>query len=285
MKKRFNLQIFDAPTDLTMLENLVNPQVLAPMVAFELEAQLRFTPLAEVDNTLVGQPGNTITFPAFTYIGDAKDFGEGEMISYGELDHTTKEATVKKAGRGVKITDEAALSGYGDPIGEGTRQIGLAIANKIDNDMLETARETTQHKSTGATVEGISEILDMYNDEDAQAYVLIVSPLVASQLRMDANERKVGSDVGANALISGTYADILGVQIVRSKKLAADEGIMVKVTNSGSPAFKLIHKRGVQLERERDIDRKFYKINADQHYVPYLYDESKVIKVTFLPSA
>ncbi|MGX7196736.1 N4-gp56 family major capsid protein [Enterococcus olivae] len=270
-----------APTDATTLAKLVNPEVLAPIVSYELEAALRFTPIAQVDTTLVGRPGDTLTMPAYGYIGDAEDVAEGEAIPYGMLSTTTRDVKVKKAGRGVKITDEAALSGYGDPIGEGTTQLAKSIANKVDNDMLECAREAVQTKTATPTVEGLNEAVDMYDDEDATAYVLFCSPLVASKLRADANSKKIGSDVGANALITGTYADILGVQIVRSKKLEDNEGILVKIVDDKSPAFKLIMKRGVQVESERDIDLKLYKVNADEHYAPYLYNESKVINVTF----
>lgn len=280
MNKQMNLLIFPAPTDLTQLSQLVNPQVLAPIVSYKLQKALRFTPLAEVDTTLVGSPGNTITFPAFGYIGDAQDIVEGETIPYEKLTTTTKQATVKKAGIGVKVSDEAALSGYGDPIGEATSQIALSIANKVDNDLLTAAKTATQTVSVEPTVDGVQGILDMFDDEDAKAYVLVVNNKTAAKLRKSANTEKIGSDVGANALIEGTYADILGMQIVRSKKLGENEAIAFKV-NDDKPVLKLVMKRGVQVESERDIDIKAYKLNGDEHYTAYVYDESKIVKVTF----
>lgn len=51
---------------LTMLSNLINPEVLADMVEKKLHDLIRFTPLAEVDNTLVGQPGDTLTLPSYS---------------------------------------------------------------------------------------------------------------------------------------------------------------------------------------------------------------------------
>ena len=49
----------------TKLTNLVNPQVMADMVSANLPKKIKFAPIARIDNTLQGRPGNTITVPKY----------------------------------------------------------------------------------------------------------------------------------------------------------------------------------------------------------------------------
>lgn len=49
----------------TKLANLVNPEVMADMISAKLPKKIKFSPIAKIDNTLSGQPGNTITVPKY----------------------------------------------------------------------------------------------------------------------------------------------------------------------------------------------------------------------------
>ena len=49
----------------TLLEQLINPEVMADMISAELEKKLRATQFYRVDRTLTGRAGNTITVPTW----------------------------------------------------------------------------------------------------------------------------------------------------------------------------------------------------------------------------
>ncbi|HEP3844166.1 TPA: N4-gp56 family major capsid protein, partial [Streptococcus pyogenes] len=45
----------------TKMAQMLDPEVLADMIDAEVGKAIRFAPLAEVDTTLEGQPGTTLT--------------------------------------------------------------------------------------------------------------------------------------------------------------------------------------------------------------------------------
>lgn len=275
-------------TGTTKLANLINPEVMADMVSAKLPKLLKFTPLAYVETALEGQPGDTLTVPAFEYAGDATDVAEGEAIPLDQLTTKKTTMTIKKAGKGYEITDEAVLSGLGDPIGQATYQLGLAIANKIDNDLIEKAKTATQHVAEApTTLETIDKALQIFEDEEDVRYVAVINPKDAISLKANIGKEWVkGSELGAEMVVSGTFGEAGGVQIVRSKKVEQGKGFLVQVSAKETDpddeakygAFVINLKRNVAVETDRDIIKKTTVITGDEHYGVYLYDQSKVVK-------
>ena len=272
----------------TKIAQLVNPEVLADMVSAKLPKMIKFTPLAYVERELVGQPGNTVTVAKWVYSGDAKDITEGEAIVPDQLTTDKSTMTIKKAGKGVEVTDEALLSGYGDPLGQAAHQISLAIANKVDNDLVVEAKKATQYVDDAPTTgAALDKALAVFEDEEDASYVALVNPQDAIALRADTVKEWVrGSEIGANIVISGTFGETHGVQIVRSKKVEKGKGFLVKVSAVETDtddvakygAFVINLKRDVAVETDRDILKKTTVITGDEHYGVYLYDPTKVVK-------
>ena len=272
----------------TKLAQMVNPEVMADMVSAKLPKLLKFTPLAYVERTLVGQAGNTLTVPKWVYSGDAKDIAEGVAIEPDQLTTDKATMTIKKAGKGIELTDEAVLSGFGDPIGQATQQIALAIASKIDNDLVEEAKKATQFVAEAPTTgDALDKALAVFADEEDARYVALINPEDDIALRKDtAKEWVRGSEIGANIVVSGTFGEAHGVQIVRTKKVEKGKGFLVKVSAAETDtddvakygAFVINLKRDVAVETDRDILKKTTVITGDEHYGVYLYDPSKVVK-------
>lgn len=272
----------------TKIAQLVNPEVMADMVSAKLPKMIKFTPLAYVERELVGQPGNTLTVPKWEYSGDAKDIEEGVVIEPDQLTTKKSTMTIKKAGKGIELTDEALLSGFGDPLGQAAHQISLAIANKVDNDLVVEAKKATQYVDDAPTTgDALDKALAIFADEEDARYVALVNPDDAIALRKDTVKEWVrGSEIGADIVISGTFGETHGVQIVRSKKVDKGKGFLVKVSAVETDtddvakygAFVINLKRDVAIETDRDILKKTTVITGDEHYGVYLYDPTKVVK-------
>lgn len=269
----------------TLLANLINPQVMADLIDKKLVNLMRFAPLATIDATLQGRPGNTITVPSFNYIGDAATVAEGADISISQLTATPATATIHKIGNGVQITDEAVLSGLGDPIGEAIKQLALSIASQVDNEFLNVlAAITTPMVFTAATAgtlafADIADALELFGEDIDEGGVkaLLVSPKQYTILRKTPGWLPA-SDISADLAIKGVVGMVQGCQVIISNKLKeASNSENAYIVKPG--ALRLFMKRNTLVESDRDIINKSTVITADKHFAPYLYDASKAIKI------
>ena len=269
----------------TMLANLIDPQVLANVVDKKLIYAIRFAPLAEIDSTLVGRPGDILTFPTFSYIGAADDLSEGSAISTVSLNAASASAQIKEAGKGVEITDTAILSGYGDPVEEIAKQLVLSMADKMDNDFLTVMGSISApmlykngSSSVALKVSDISDALELFGEDIDGQKAVLVSPKLYTAIR-NTKDWCPASEYAAGALVRGAVGQIFGCDVIVSNRLkqtaAKDESAYIVKPG----ALRLILKRDLLLESDRDILRRVNVFTATKHYVPYLYNASGAIKL------
>lgn len=260
---------------ITKMEHMINPEVLASMVDGELEFALKFTNIATVDHTLVGRAGNTVSLPAYKMIGEAVDVAEGEAIPVEALATEMENVTVKKAGKGIRITDEAILSGYGDPLGQAAKQLAKSIASKVDTDVMAClegiGEEMTINKTLSAEV--VSEALVKFGEDLEGQKVLLVSPAQLHTLKQDPTWLSV-QELGKEALVEGAIGQIHGCDVVISNRIT-DTNFIVK---PGAVAIYL--KRETSLETERIPSIRATELTVDKHYTVHLADVTKAIKIT-----
>ncbi len=275
----------------TKLENLIDPEVMAPMISAKLTKAIKVTPFANIDNTLQGRPGSTITVPKYVYIGDASDLAEGATAVPTTLTTTTAEYEIKKAVKQVELTDEAVLSGYGNPVGETNNQLAMAIASKVDQDAMDALQTASVAFTANANISynGIVDAIDLFQEEDNVEKVMFIHPSQVSELRKDANfisKDKYGNEV----MVNGEIGMVANARIVPSKRVPLVEGVyscpIVELkpeeqTGDETSALTVYMKRGVNLETERHLNNYTTLIGADEHYVVALTDESKVVLAKF----
>lgn len=274
-------------TNGTKLANLINPEVMADMVSAKVDKKVRVLPYAKVDTTLQGQAGDTISVPKYAFIGEAVDVAEGDDIPVRQMAVSSEQYKVKKAAIGGILTDEAVLSGYGNPVGELTNQMALSIAGKTDTDGYEElVKAPTAYSAAGAiSYEEIVKAIDLFEEETNTEKVMFVHPKQATQLRLDPNfidKSKYGNQV----MVDGEIGMVGNARIVASKKVRVESGAylnpIVKLeedteTEDASPALTIFLKRDTNVETDRIARNRSTEVTGDKMYVVALTNETKVI--------
>lgn len=278
----------------TMIADLINPQVMADMISAKVASKIVVAPFAKVDTSLVGVPGNTITVPQYAYIGDAEDIAEGIAAETVKLTTSTTEVTVKKAMKAVELTDEAVLSGYGNPVGETNNQLAKAIAAKVDVDAMAALQGAQLIYDGSASVikyTGVVDAIDLFDEEVNTEKVIFVHPKQVTQLRKDADFISADKYPG-NVVMTGEIGKIANAHVVPSKKVPLDtDGAnylcpIVKLngdaeTEDDAPALTVYLKRDTNVETDRVSLARKTDISVDKHYAVALSNTAKVVLAKF----
>src|SRR5690242_1728456 len=109
-------------TDTTSADVFI-PEVHADMAQAEFLGAVKVagSPAVMEDNTLEGNPGESVDFPKWDALTDLADLAETDVLVPEQMGHTTSSATIKEAGKAVEVKDRARLVGLGDPLAEAAR--------------------------------------------------------------------------------------------------------------------------------------------------------------------
>lgn len=268
------------------LKSKINPQVIADYIDVKLVDAIRLSPLARIDYTLVGRPGDEILLPSFAYIGDAADVAEGTDIPIAKLTQTTEKVTVSKVGKAVEFSDEALIMGWnGDVAEEAARQIMVAINSKIESSLINAmdttaaADMTASYTSGSDPADGVADALTKFGEDIDGDKVLVIPPSFYALLRKS-KAWIPNTELGANAIIRGTVGMVHGCQIITANRLTAKNAAFIVKPN----ALAIYMKRDTLIETDRDKIAQTNFIIGSKIVAPYVYDKTKLIKMN-LPAA
>ena len=282
---------------MTTMANMINPEVMGDMIDAKIEALLKITPYAKVDTSLVGVAGDTKTVPSWNYIGDAEDIAEGAEVDLTAMTAGTKTFTIKKAMKAVGISQEAVNSGLGNPIGQAEKQLAMAIAGKVDSDVLAavlTSTITSGDGSTKITYAGVVDAAGVFDEEEVTEKVMFVAPEQVTTLRKDADF--ISADkYNNNVMMTGEIGMIAGVRVVPSKKIKADgsgiytcpviklepEAAETDFTEDELPAVTIFLKKDTQTDAEWKPRSQTHEITTAKYYGVALTNEAKVVLAKF----
>ncbi|MFD3911205.1 N4-gp56 family major capsid protein [Streptomyces sp. NPDC058603] len=275
------------PAGTTTSAQMLVPEVWADMVQAKFKGAMILGTLATEDNTLVGKPGDTVSFPKWTALGEAEDLTEGTPMTPEQLGTDPgNAATIKEAGKAVELTDKSRLVAFGDPYAETQRQLGVLIARKVDTDLrlaaeaagVITVDASTEPLSWDVMVSGIEKFGDEW-DPDNMAGLVIHSVQRAALLR---DPNFISADkLGANAVIPrGVIGQAGGVNIYVSNRLTTS-GTGAAMTYNAlllrRGSLGLLYKRRPIVETDRDILARTTVVTTNLHYATHRLDDEGVV--------
>lgn len=208
-------------------------------------------------------------------IGDAEVVAEGDDYTPAQLTASTVSVKVEKVGKQVSITDEALNSGYGNPYGEASTQIAHAVAIKDDKDaiscLLTSTRTATGATLDGAILAGMKVLGEMALTNDVYCFCNTAEyyDMIGTKSFIPA------SQMLAEKVTKGVVGEYLGVKVIPTDTVTANAPILM-VRGAG----KKVNKASFTAEQDRDLSNHTYLLDGTEHRVMYLYNASKVVKLT-----
>ena len=280
----------------TMMNNMINPQVMGDMITAKIEALAKITPYAKVDTTLQGVPGDTKTVPSWNYIGDAEDVAEGAEVGLTQMTAASTTFTIKKAMKAVGITQEAINSGLGNPVGQAEAQLAKSIVGKVDNDVLAAALTSTNVHDTAAVIgyAGIVDAVTKFEDEeDGVEKVMFINPKQEATLLKDPDFLSADK-FQAGVAVNGAIGKIAGCWVKKSNKIKAKSGTytcpIIKLepdsaeteyTEDELPALTIFLKKDTTVDAEWFPKKQQTDITACKYYGVALTNAAKVVLAKF----
>jgi len=278
---------------------MIVPEVYGDMAQAEFLGQVKVAGSSAVlsDNTLAGQPGDTIHFPKWGTLADSAfaTVAETDSLVIQQLSTADSTATIKEAGLAVEVTTRSRLVGLGDPLAEARRQFGILAARRVDSDLITEAQadETangggTPLSYTGITgevalswatlVKGFAKFGDDFNPGDFAGIFINSAQMV--DLFNDPNyidASKMG--VGASVVKTGSLGLLGGINVFVSDRVAAKKVLLLK-----NQALGLLYKQRPIVEQDRDILKRSDVLAITTHYAVKRLNDRRVCVVTLAAS-
>ena len=213
---------------------------------------------------------------------------ENSAVNVSLLSATTANVAIKKVAQAVCLTDEAVLSGFGDPVGEAADQIALAIAAAVDNECLSILHAITGDMAVATAnntvTPGASHILsglELFGEDIDDSVVAVVSPAVYKEMRnVTASGAWIpASDIAAGIAVRGVVGQFEGCQVIVSNKLKATAAGAGDIYLIKPGALRIFLKRDTFIETDRDTLYFRTNIVGSKHFVAYLYNAAKAVRI------
>lgn len=233
--------------------------------------------LMTIDDSLTQEAGMTKTINVYTYSGEAEELaaGVGNTASKrGNITYTGTDYTVKMIQQAFDYTDEDFMKDNTivDNMLKGANQV---MINKMTSDFLtECAKATLKQTFTKGSTIGYDTIVDAIsklNLEDESGVFVVIPNAWKASLRKDQDYKSARM---GEVIYNGQVGTICGIPVIASKALTDKAYVMTK------EAVKLFMKKDVEVEQDRDKDKRINSVYLRTAYISALVDATKICEIS-----
>lgn len=241
-----------------------------------LTTALNTRSLMTIDTSLTANAGMTKTINVYTYSGEAEELAAGvgnTAAKRGSITYTGTDYPVKMVQQAFDYLDEDFMKDNTivDNMLKGANQV---MVNKMNADFItECGKATlTQTFAKGAAIsyDVIVDAISKLNLEDESGVYIVIPNAWKAALRKDADYKAARM---GEVVYNGQVGTIAGIPVIATKALTTAAYVM---TNE---AVKLFMKKDVEVEQDRDADKRKNSVYLRSAYICALVDTTKICKV------
>ena len=234
--------------------------------------------LMTIDNDLQESAGMKKTINTYTYTGEAESLAVGvgnTANKRGSIAYVGHDYTVNTIQQAFDYFDEDALKDD-NIVGMMTEGATQVMANKLTADYftaMNSNATTTLAVTGGASYEAVVDAIAKLNIEDESQVFVVINPAEKAEIRKDADYKAA---MMGEVVYNGQVGTIAGIPVIVNKAVPANN--MYVATKE---AVKCFLKKDVEVEQERDADKRKNSVYLRTYYIVALVDATKACKVTF----
>jgi hypothetical protein len=273
----------------TINQNVIVPEVYAQLVRDKIDGKVIMSQFNKRLGDLVGKPGETLTMPSWSYIGDATDWDISTPMDVTQMTQSEKSATIKAIkAPAVQVADYDDEVAMGNAINEAASQQAIAIARKLDidtiNECLTSPLKVGLASKNEVTQAELLEMLGVFGDErDASEFACIAihSTFATSLYSMDlfVSREKTTVPAGSNngITVNGVIGYFLDIPVILSDRLYDSVNAEPFIIMMKKESVSYIPKETPFVETERVANLRRTNIYASQFYAVKLTKDDGVV--------
>lgn len=255
------------------MANTVYPnKVISAKAVDLLKTALNTRNLMSVDTELTQEAGMTRTINTYTYTGTAEELAVGAgNTNRGSIAYVGKDYTVKMIQQAFDYFDEDFMKDnlIVDFMTKGSAQV---MVNKMTDDFLaEAAKATLTYEAPTFGYEAIVDAIAALNLEDESKLFIVIPNAWKADIRKDPDY--VSARMG-EVVYTGQVGTVAGIPVIATKALEDTAYVMTQ------EAITLFMKKDVEVEQDRDADKRQNSVYLRTAYICALTDATKICAVT-----